>query len=129
MTASARAAGNEGEILGQRRRNPRHLLLARGPGDAEAGTIQRFLGHQVGGPDFLEHFPHEQAVIAAAIRNDRRQCRRIHHQRAVRRDDRRKAGRKTAEPSLEWIAPASVEQGDLDAGAAAVDVAQNRSRG
>ena len=34
---------DEGEILGQRRRNPRHLLLARGAGDADARCGSAFL--------------------------------------------------------------------------------------
>ena len=38
----------------------------------------------------------------------------------------RQAGRKAAEPALERVAPGGIEQGDLDAGAAAVDVAQHR---
>ena len=124
-TAAIRAAGDEREILGQRRRNPRHLLAARGTGDADAGAVQRFLGHQVGDADFLEQFLHEQAVVAAIVGNHRRKRRRIHHQRAVRRDHRRQAGRKAAEPALERIAPGGVDQRDLDAGAAAVDLAQH----
>ena len=55
-----------------------------------------------------------------------RQRRRIHHQRAVRRDHRRKAGGEAAEPALERIAPGGIDQRDLDAGAAVVDFAQHR---
>ena len=122
---AAAAPRDEGEILGQRRRNPRHLLAARGAGDADAGAVQRLLGHQIGGADFLEQFLHEQAVVAAIVRDDRRQRRRIHHQCTVRRDHRREPGRKAAETAFERVAPGGIDQGDLDAGAAAVDLAQH----
>src|SRR5438552_2974071 len=42
------------------------------------------------------------------------------------RDDRGKAGGTAAEPALERIARGCVDQGDLDTGAAAVDLAQHR---
>ncbi len=99
---------------------------ARCAGDADAGAVERLLRHQVGDADFLEQLLHEQAVIAAIVGDDGRERRRIHHQRTVRRDHRRKAGRKAAEPALERVAPGGVDQGDLDAGAAAVDLAQHR---
>ena len=121
----ARAARDEGEILGQRGRNPRHLFLPRGAGDADTGAVQRFFRHQVGGADFLQQLFHEQAAVAAIVGNHRRERGRIHHQRAVRRDHRRKAGGKAAEPALERVAPGGVDQRDLDAGAAAVDLAQH----
>ena len=40
--------GDEGEILGQRRRNPRHLFLARGAGHADTGAVQRFFAIRSG---------------------------------------------------------------------------------
>ena len=104
-------ARDERKILRQRGRNPRHLLAAGGAGDADAGPVQRLFGHQVGNADFLEQFLHEQAVVAAIVGNDRAQRRRIHHQRSVRRDHRRKAGGETAEPALERIAPARRRSG------------------
>ena len=119
-------ARDKRKVLGQRGRNPRHLLAARGAGDADAGPVERLLGHQVGNANFLEQFLHEQAVVAAIVGDDGTERRRIHHQRSVRRDHRRKAGGKAAEPALERIAPGGVDQGDLDAGAAAVDFAEHR---
>ncbi len=100
--------------------------LARGAGDADAGAVERLFRHQVGNANFLEQFLHEQAVVAAIVRDDRRERRRIHHQRAVRRDHRREPRGKAAEAALERIAPGGVDQRDLDAGAAAVDFAQHR---
>ena len=99
---------------------------AGGAGHPDAGPVQGFFGHQIGNANFLEQFPHEQAAVAAIVGNHRRERGRIHHQRAVRRDHRRKAGGKAAEPALERIAPGGVDQRDLDAGTAAVDFAQHR---
>ena len=65
-------------------------------------------------------------MISASVGDHRTQRRRIHHQRSIRRNHRRKASRKAAEPALERIAAAGVEQGNLDTGAAVVDFAQNR---
>ena len=50
---------------------------------------------------------------------------RVHHEGAVRRDHRRKACGKAAETALERVAPGGVDQRDLDAGAAAVDLSQH----
>src|SRR4029077_14774664 len=68
----------------------------------------------------------EQAVIAAVVRDHGAERRRIHHERSIRRDHRRQAGGKAAEPALVWIASGSVDQGDLDAGAAIVDLVEHR---
>ncbi|MGY4448691.1 hypothetical protein ACVWZR_003351 [Bradyrhizobium sp. i1.3.1] len=64
-------------------------------------------------------------MIAARVRDHRGQCRRVHHQRAVRRDDRRQAGREAAEPALEGIAPGGVDQRDLDARATGIELAEH----
>jgi len=65
-------------------------------------------------------------VITAIVRYDRAKRRRIHHQRTIGCNDRRKAGGETPEPALPWIAPGGVDQRDLDAGTAVVDFAQHR---
>jgi hypothetical protein len=64
-------------------------------------------------------------VIAAAIADDRAQSRRIHHQRAARCDHRSEPGGEAAEPAFERIAAGCVQKRNLDAGAAAVDLAQH----
>ena len=118
-------ARNEGEVFRKRRRNPGHLLAVRGAGHADAGAIERFFRHQVGNADFLEQLLNEQAVVAAIVRNHRTERRRIHHQRTVRRNHRRKAGRETSKPTFVRIAPGSIDQRNLDARAAVVDFAQD----
>src|SRR5882757_10370200 len=63
---------------------------------------------------------------AAGVADDGTERRRIHHQRSIRRDHRGEASGKTAETALERVAPRGVDQCDLDAGAAAVDFAEDR---
>jgi len=81
----AASRGDEGEILRQRRGIPRHLLAARGAGDADAGAVQRFLSHQIGGADSLSSSRTNRLWSVPLSGMTELSARRIHHhQRTVR---------------------------------------------
>ena len=116
----------EREIRHQRRRKPGHLLPLRAAGHTHSRAIESLFGRQSRRAKLTDEFVDEQAMLAAGVVDDGARRRGVHHQRAGRGIDRGKSGRHRPKAPLERISPRRIEHGDLDLGAAAVHLLEDR---
>ena len=121
-----RARLSEIELLDQRCRDPRHLIVVRCPRHADARAIEGLLGRPVRDAQLLDQLRGKQTVCARAIGDHLAGRRRIDRDRSFGRIERRESRGARPKPGLERIPARRIENDDLCLGAAAMHLGERR---